>query len=228
MNLDMSFNQAQYQAVIDEINAGLVTLAEKIGQIGPAATAAGSGWWIPQPAADALLWCADQIARLASEILETLKDIVQGALAPIFFAIKAYNWHDTITGPTSEVAANIAPNTLRACYTWQGEAATAYSRAVSSQTIAASKIQSVGANVASTLTIVAGAGLAFYIAIGILLAKVIAQVVAAIVVDGTMIAAAVIAIGAFLTAQVTALVGLKGQVESNEAFPSGQWPVGTL
>jgi hypothetical protein len=248
MDLAVTFNQTQYQAVIDEINAGLVTLATRIGQIGPAASAATSGWWIPQAAVDGLHWCADQISRLASEILETLSDIVQGALAPLFFAIKSYSWYETISGPASGVAADVAPNTLRACYTWEGDAATAYSRATSTQTTAAAKIRAVGDSVAQTLTTVAAAGLVFYIAISVLLCKMINQVSAAIVgigsgwfswaglaliaetivVDGGMITAAVFAIGSFLTAQVTALLGFKGQLESNETFPSGHWPIGTV
>lgn len=247
MELGMTFNQAQYEAVIEEITKGLGTLGTKIAQISPAVAAATSGSWIPQMAIDGLVWCARQISDLATKLLETIKDIAEGAVAPIFFFIKAYGWHDTIGGPSSEVAATVAPNTLRACYTWSGPAATAYSKAIATQTTAAAKIQGISSSVATTLTVVAGAGLAFYVAIGILLAKIIAQVVASIVaigtgwlswaglaliaesivVDGTMIAAAVAAIVAFVGAQATALIGLKGQTEANESFPGGHWPVGT-
>lgn len=243
-----TFNQAQYEAVISEIKAGLVTLAAKIAEIGPAISAATSRPLIPQAVTDWLRSCGDYLARIGSELLDTIKDLLEGAAAPIFFAIRAYRWQDTVAGPSSQVAATIAPNTLRACYTWRGDAATAYSRATASQTMAAAKIQSVGGTTGTTLAAVAGAGLLFYIALGVLLAKIITKIVAAIagigsgwfswaglllIAETVTVDAAVVAgvKGTFITfigAQAGALITLKGQVESNETFPSGQWPVGTV
>jgi hypothetical protein len=127
---------------------------------------------------------------------------------------------------------------------WSGSAAAAYTRAIRPQGDAATKIGTISQTTATSLLACAGAGITFYVALGFILIKFIAAVVAAIAAFGTavfapagaaliveeaavnttMIAGAVSLLMGTLAAQATSMVALHGEAVDNSTFPGGHWP----
>ncbi|WP_199423895.1 hypothetical protein [Actinotalea solisilvae] len=242
------FSEAQYQAVIDELNSGMAQLSGHLGRINPTIQAATNHWYIPDWVADALVACGNKLMEAGRWIVEKIGELLEGAAAPVLFFWKAYDWHSGVGGPASQVAGNTSAGALRATFDWSGDAATAYTRAVSTQPTAAAEIQAISTTMATSLGICAAAGLAFYVALGIILVKVIAATIAAIAafgsvvfspagvaiiieeaaVSGAMIWAAIGSLTALLAAQANQIVAMKGAASAGDAFPRGAWPVGTV
>jgi len=102
-----------------------------------------------------------------------------------------------------------------------------------------------GGATAIGLTVCAAAGLAFYVALGVIVFQLIASLVAAIAAVGSiifswaglamvvgdagittgMIIAAVTALAALLGVQAQQMVALHGTAVDDTAFPGGHWPV---
>ena len=242
------FSEAQYNAVIEELNTGLGSLHTHLGRVGPTIAQATSHWYVMDWMADALVSCGNKLIEFGSWVLDKLGELLEGAAAPVLFFWKAWDWHDKVGGPASEVAGNTHPSTLRAAYDWTGEAASAYTRATATQPTAATEIQSISTTMAASLGICAASGLAFYVALAIILVKVITATIAAIAafgsvvfspagvaiileeaaVSGGMVWAAVAALTALLAAQANQIISMKGAASAGDAFPHGAWPVGTV
>lgn len=130
---------------------------------------------------------------------------------------------------------------------WEGAAADAYRKIINPQGSAAGKIGTISDKVATTLTICAAAGLAFYVAIGVIIVKLIAATVTAIGLLGSavlswagaaliveeagvntgLVIAAVTTLTALLGAQAQQMVALHGEAVDNATFPGGKWPAPT-
>lgn len=242
------FSEAQYTAVINELNSGMTGLSNQLGRVAPTINSATAHWYVMDWVADALVDCGNKLIEFGSWLLEKLGELLEGVLAPPLFFWKAYDWHASVSTPASEVAGNTQPNTLRATYDWTGEAATAYSRATSTQPTAAGEIQSIATTMAVSLGICAAAGCAFYVALGAILVKVIVATAAAIAafgsvvfspagvaiileeaaVSGSLVWAAIASLTALLAAQTAQIIAMKGAASAADAFPNGAWPVGTV
>ncbi|MCU1431422.1 MAG: hypothetical protein JWP95_527 [Actinotalea sp.] len=242
-----AFSPATFQSVIDELVSGFDELVGHLNRVGPATNAATSHWWMPEPVARGLVWCANKLIELGNSILEKIGELLQGAAAPVTFFFRAADWRDSIGAPASLVAGSIAPTALRAPLDWTGDAAARYTRAVAGQAPAATAVETLSTTVATALTTSAAAGCAFYVALGVIIVKLIIATVAAIAALGSvvfswagvlliieeagvntaMIIAAVSLLTACLAAQAAAIVTVSGGAASSGAFPGGQWPVGT-
>jgi hypothetical protein len=242
------FSEAQYTAVINELNSGMTTLSSQLERVAPTIASATSHWYVMDWVADALVDCGNKLIEFGSWLLEKLGELLQGVAAPPLFFWKAYDWHASVGAPASAVAGNTHPNTLRATYDWSGEAATAYTRAISTQPTAAAEIQSVSTAMAVCLGFCAAAGCAFYVTLSAILVKVILAIAAAIAafasavfspagvaiileeaaVSGSLVWAAIASLTALLAAQAVQIVAMKGAASAGDAFPNGAWPVGTV
>jgi hypothetical protein len=124
---------------------------------------------------------------------------------------------------------------------WSGRARDAYLVAAGAQSAAAGRIGSIAGSTSLNLLACAGAGLAFYIVLAGVLAKLIAATIAAfgsavfswagaaIVleeagVDTAVIVTAVSTLAAFLGAQATAMITMHGDAVDPTSFPGGVWP----
>ena len=242
----MDFSVAQYQATIDKINAGMQDLSGKIGQVAPAANAAVNHWYIPDFVKDAIIWCAEKIIDLAKWIWDKFVELLKGAAAPVYMFQHALEWQD-VKGMATGVQGVLRADQLGADDHWKGAASDAYVAAIKPQSEAAGKIGTIADRTAQALIISAVASLAFYVALGVILIKFIAAMVAAIAAFGSavfswagaaiiveeagvntaLITAAVTTLLAALGAQAQQLTVLKGELVDGSAFPGGQWPDAT-
>jgi uncharacterized protein YukE len=243
----MSFSSAQYQATIDKLVKGTEDLANKLKEVGPKAESTANKWFIPQPIADALIWTANKLIEVGSWLLEKIGELLKGAAAPVTFFFYAHDWQSDVRGKASAVAGDTAPEALKAPNQWEGDGADAYKNAVKDQPTAATQVETSSDKIANALTFSAVAGLAFYVALGVILVKFIAATIAAIAalgsvvfswagaaliveeagVNSALIAAAVTTLVAALGAQAQQMTVVAGEAQDNSAFPGGKWPSGT-
>jgi hypothetical protein len=237
------FDEAQFQAVITRIDEGIDDLSVKIGEVPPAANAALANPLLPPEVRDAIVRVAQEIVEVAEEFLRQVKELLQGALAPRTFFQMAYHWQD-VRGTAAGVAAQVKPDLMPAASAWSGPAAASYTRVIRPQGEAAGRIATIGERTALALNGCAVAGLAFYVFLGIILAKFIVAMVAAIAAFGTgvfspvgagivieeagvnssLVISALTTLGAALTAQAASMIALHGEAVDNSAFPGGRWP----
>lgn len=239
----MAFSEAQFQAAVDKINSGMSDLSGKIGQIRPTAEAAVDHWYIPGFVADAVLWLADKAISLAKAVWDKIAELVKGVAAPIYFFKYAFDWED-IRGLASGVSGELNPAVLPAGKRWKGAAEVAYSKIIPLQAGAGTRIGTIADKTAVALGICAAAGLAFYLALGIIVVKFIIAMVGVIVALGSVafswagvalaveeagvntgfIIAAVTTLTAVLGAQAQQMVTLHGEATDASTFPGGRWP----
>lgn len=123
-------------------------------------------------------------------------------------------------------------------------AADRYSTAVAAQSGAAGRIAGAASTAMISLGACAAAGTAFYIALGVILVRLIGGLIAAILAFGSevfswagvlialeeaglaagLLIAAVGALTALLTAQAATMNALRGQMLDHSQFPAGHWP----
>lgn len=239
----MAFSEAQFQATINKIESGMSDIAERIAQIRPTAQSAVSHWYIPDVVADMVLWLADKAVNLAKMIWEKIADLLRGAAAPVRFFADAFAWED-IRGLASGMSGELNPALLPVGRHWAGPAAQAYQKIIPSQAGAAEALATIADTTAVALGVCAAAGLAFYLALGVILVKFIVALLGVIAALGSvafswagvalaveeagvntgLIIAAVTTLTAVLGTQAQQIVTLHGQAVGDSAFPGGHWP----
>lgn len=180
----MAFSQAQFQAAVDKINAGMGDLSEKMEQIMPAAQAGVDHWYIPDFIVDAVKWCADKLIEISKMVWDKIAELLKGVAAPVLFFVDAFEWED-VRGLANGVAGELTPQSLTAGRCWKGVAADAYSKTIQPQNAAVSNIAALADSVALALGVCAAVGLAFYVTLGIILAQYIITLVGGIAALGT-------------------------------------------
>jgi hypothetical protein len=238
------FSVAQYEAVISEIEQGTKTFQAKLAEVVPAAESVSSQWYVAEVIGEMLQWIAQKTVELGNEILNFILDVLRGATAPIFMFIDAYKWTDFKAAANGVAADVTTQNLVIDDSDWSGKGHNAYLGAAAAQSTAAGRIGSIAKTTSDNLLLCAGAGLAFYIVVAGVIAKLIVEVVAATtaistavfsalgamiflesgVVNVTVIASAVGILATFLGAQVHALVPLHGDAADPTSFPNGAWP----
>ncbi|MCY1144066.1 hypothetical protein OWR29_39235 [Actinoplanes sp. Pm04-4] len=239
------FSQAQYEAVIREIETGLKTFQGQLNQVIPAANSATSHWYVPPPVAQGFQWIAEKTVEVGAAILEWFLDLLKGAAAPIFMFIDSWQWMD-IKGRANGISTDLTGQNLVVDDSdWSGKARDAYLAAAGAQSTAAARVGSIAGSSSLNLLACAGAGLAFYIVLAGVLAKLIAALAVSIAgmssgiftapgialfleeagVSTAVIVTAVSTLAAFLGAQVTAMITLHGDAVDPTSFPNGVWPV---
>ena len=239
----MAFSEAQFQAAVDKIDSGISDFSGKINQIRPTAESAVDQWYVPEFVADAVLWLAEKAVSLAKAVWDKIVELLKGVAAPVYFFKYAFDWQD-IRGLASGVSGQLNPAALPAGKHWKGAAADAYSTIFPLQGGAATRIGTIADKTAVALGICAAAGLAFYLALGIILVKFIIAMVGVIIALGSvafswagvalaveeagvntgLIIAAVTTLTAVLAAQAQQMVTLHGEAVDASAFPGGRWP----
>lgn len=239
----MAFSQAQYQAAVDKVNKGVSDISSKIDDVIPAAEAGTNHWYVPGFVKDAVMWLAKELVNIAKDVWNKITELLKGAAAPVRFFIDGYDWENVrsmASGVAGELVVPVMPSTQH----WSGDAEQAYAKIIPPQSTAATRIATIADSTAVALDICAVSGMAFYVALGVIVAQFVVQMIAAIVAFGSvafswagvalavetttvssgMIIAAVGALIAALTAQSQQMVSLHGQATDNTAFPGGHWP----
>ncbi|MEU6206086.1 hypothetical protein ABZ814_21190 [Micromonospora musae] len=240
----MDFSKAQYESLLAEIGAGLSDLRSRLDQVEPAATAAAGRWYVPPGVGDAIMWLGRETVKIGEQVLNFLKDLLKGAVAPIYMFIDAWDWMDVRGSASGVSSALTAQNLVVDNSDWSGKARDAYVGSVASHSGAALRIGSIATSTSGHLLACAVAGSAFYTTLAIVLAKLIIAATAAIAAFGSavfswagaaivleeagvntaIIAAAVTTLSAFLAAQATSMVNLHGEAVDSSSFPDGKWP----
>ena len=240
----MAFSSAQYEAVATKLSSGMQDLSGKLKQVGPKAESTASHWYVPNAVADALIWVANKLIELGSWVLNKITELLEGVGAPVAMFFYAMDWQNNVRGTASSVAGEIAPEALVAPKHWSGDAATAYTASVKGQPTAATQIETSADKIAGALNMCAISGLAFYVALGVILVKFITATIAAIAALGSvvfswagaaliveeagvntgLIIAAVTTLVAVLGAQAQQMAIIEGEAMDNSAFPGGHWP----
>ncbi len=243
----VQFNPSTYETTVDGLRSGMRALTEQLARVPGAVDDATAHWWFPDQLAAGLRWCTDRLLELGRELLDRLGELLEGAAAPVLFFVRAHDWMTRVGSPVSGVAASVHPNALRAPLRWTGEAATTYRGAVAGQSPAAAQIQAVSGTVTASLGACAVAGLAFYVALSLILTKFLVATIATVAAIGSvvlswagllliveeaavntgMVMSAVGALVATQGAAALALVNVTGASRSQTALPHGRWPVGT-
>lgn len=239
----MGLSEVQYRQVIDSIYSGLGELSVKIQQVGPVAETAANRWYVPPATAEAIIWLGDKMIELASAILAKVQELIAGAYAPAMMFKYAWEWQDIRILATG-VAGELQPGALSVDRRWTGDAADAYVGAITPQSEAAARIGAISDKTAMALTVCAASGLAFYVAVGIILVKFIVAMATAIVALGSvvfswagagliveeaavntgLIIGAITALVALLGAQATQMSVLHGEAGDGGVFSGGRWP----
>jgi hypothetical protein len=242
----MTVSVAQYQAATRKLTSGVNEVPAKLNAFADAANAALGQWYIPGFVKDAIKWLAEKLIDLGEAIWHKIVELMEGIAAPVYMFDYAWRW-ESVKGTASGVASELSPETVDISQDWAGTAATAYATAITSQSEAAGQIGTLADKTATALTICAAAGVAFYIALGIIIFQFIAQLVIAIGAVGTiifswaglaivvedagvtsgMIIAAVTTLTALLAAQASQMVALHGAASDQTYFPGGAWPKAT-
>lgn len=239
-----TFSLAQFQATLDEIDTGMTKFSANLDKLMPAANAAADRWFIPPHVAEAILWLAEKSLNIGKSILNWLKDLIKGALAPIYMFQDSWQWMD-VRGKVNLVGANLTvQNLVIDDSKWSGEARDAYLKAVTAQATAATRVGSISASTSIHLLACATAGAAFYVTLAVVLVKLIAATITAIAAFGSavfspaggaiileeagvntaIIGTALGTLTAFLSATVTTMVNLHGEAVDPAGFPNGMWP----
>ncbi|MEU8661507.1 hypothetical protein [Actinoplanes philippinensis] len=240
----MEFSLAQYEAVMAEIESGTRTLEAKLAEVEPAADHAASQWWVPPSIGDMIRWIGHKTVELGREILAFIADLLKGMTAPVVMFYDAYRWTD-LKGSANAVATDLGTQNLVVDETdWSGKGRDAYLSMAQAQSAAAARLGSIAGSASNALVLCATAGLAFYIVLAGIIAKLILACVAAtgafasvifsevgaliFVEEGTLntmvIAAAVGTLAAFVATQASAMVTMHGDAVDPSSFPGGVWP----
>jgi len=238
------FSQAQFEATIRDIQDAMAMFENNLGKMEPAAAAATDHWYIPDAIADDIRWLAQQTVAWGKKFLDWLLDLLKGVAAPVYMFIDSWQWSD-IKGTAISVAEELsAQNLVVDDSTWAGDARDAYVAAAGAQAAAAARIGSIADKTTTVLLTCAAAGLAFYLALALVLVKLIAASITAIAAFGTavfsgvgagiileeagvntgIVVAALAALTTCLGAQATAMINLHSEAVNPASFPGGHWP----
>lgn len=243
----MNFSAAQYEAVMQKIDAGMRDLPKKQQSFASKVDELLDSWWVTEEVGRAIKLAAEKILNGITWIADKVWEILRGAAAPLTMFYYANDWQGKIRARATSVAGETDPKGLKAPLEWEGKAADRYRQSTWRQSGAASQLGKVADTVGQALTYSAVAGLAFYVSIGAIIGKTIAVLAAAsaatatgvgapvgllaaltdVLSDATYLVAAISALAALLGTQAQQLNNLKGEVRDGAAFKGGHWPKGT-
>lgn len=242
----MGFSITQYEAAINKIDVGLNKLGEKLEELPPSIQKAQSHWYLPGWLKSFFAWQGRELLKLGKWLLNKSIELLKGAAAPILFYKYSYDW-EGIHGKATDVQGSVKPSVLAIPRTWEGSADSDYVKAIVPQPDAAGRVAALSDKVSMSLALCASAGLAFYIALGVIIYQFIETIAAAIAalcsgifswagfaagaadsgVTAGMIWAAISALGVVMGAQAQQMASIKGDASDNNAFPGGHWPKAT-
>ena len=242
----MIFNQAVYEAILKKINEGIKKLQENFDAFIDKVN------WLISLAKYLAQWLFDRIQAAVDLLLKAINAVIQliskfveeGFRAPILFYNNAADWKNNVKHPMKLYASSVTPDKLVSSVDWEGRAGTYYREAAADQNPAGEACATIADQMGTTLNACAVAGLAFYTAIGISLAKLIAGLVASAVAASTVVGAPVAAAtstgtAALVTGEIiaasAALLAFLGTQASTISdvttafsdFPFSHWPSGT-
>lgn len=238
----MSFSIATYEVTISELNANIESVSTKTEELRSAVISGLNSPLVMDWMANLVIKAFNSIANAVQGFLGKLGELLEGAAAPVLFFKRAYDWVVDVKTPMTDIADATSAAHLISAEKWKGSAHDAYIHAVSDQPGAATAIAGIGGTMATQLTVIAGSGCAFYIALGIIVVKFVTELIAGIAACGTIAlsplglgiialdcgvtVAELIAAGTFFATTLVAcgksIVDMKSALTS---FPGQEWPL---
>ncbi len=239
----MAFSEAQYTAVVDALRGGLEELSGRLDAVAVAARAAAARPSVPDPLAAAIIDAAERIVDAVAVVRDAIVEALRGAVAPVFLFTDGLEWLE-VRDAATRVQGVLRAEQLPVADHWKGYAADRYATAIRAQSEAAGRVGAIADRASSALVTCAVAGLAFYTALGVVVARLIVAVVAAISAfgsavfswagvlivleeagaGGATVAGLVVALVALLGAQLAPLGALTGELGDGGVFHEGRWP----
>lgn len=239
----MTFSQAQYASVADALHGGVQELSALIDGVGAAARAAARQPAVPAPLSAAIIDAGDGIAAAVAAVRDMIVEAMRGIAAPVFLLADGLDWLD-VRGTATRVQGVLRVDQLPVADHWKGYAADRYTVAVRTQSDAAGRLGGIAERASSVLVTCAVAGLAFYTALGVVVAKLIIALASAIAAFGSVVfswagvlivleeagvsaavvTGLVVGLSALLGTQLTQLGTLTGELADGGVFHEGHWP----
>jgi hypothetical protein len=238
------FSQAQFEATLREIENGMTEFSGNLDKMVPAASSAVNHWYIPDAVADDIMWLARETVTWGKKLIDWFIELLKGAAAPIYMFVDSWRWSDIKGAAIGVSDALAAQNLVVDDSDWSGKARDAYVSAAAAQSAAAARVGSIADKTTTVMLTSAAAGLTFYLALALVLVKLIAASITALVAYGSavfswagaaltleeagvntaIVVTALAALATCLGAQVNAMVNLHGESVNPSAFPGGHWP----
>ncbi len=229
-----------YLGVMDEAGVGLRRFREIVDALPAAAARALAPWYVPASVRAVVSGLVDEAVAAARDVAALIGELLAGAAAPVTLFRLAWRWRD-IAGTASDVTATLADQRTDA---WAGSASQAYAAATAAQGRASAQLGTVAGGVAANLAECASAAVPFYLALAVVVARLVAAAVTAAAAFGTAVlslagieliltealgglatvSALLSTLGVCLAAQARGLVGLHGLAVDHTAYPGGRWP----
>lgn len=189
------------QAALEKINNEITRINEKVTELSNKINSVLSnvpsflGWVVDRVEA---LW--DEFVAAMERLWEKITEIFSNLGSPSTLWDTADDWSELVGGPVSGIAGNAHSDNSEIDRYWEGDAAVAYLDTLMPQRVAMEKIQTTFSEpVATALSGMAKAIIAFWVSLGIALASLVAGLIGAAAASGTIIgipAGIVVAIGA--------------------------------
>jgi hypothetical protein len=241
----VEFAEDEFAALVDEMRTGLDRFTGILDGLPAAAARAVEHWYVPGALRDSVRWLVAEAVAAGRDLAALIGDLLAGGYAPILLFRRAWQWRD-IHGQASGVASALSDQNLVVDDSaWSGPASDSYGKVVAAQSRAATQFGALADGVAANLAECASAGIGFYIALGVIVAKLLAAAVTAAGAFGTgvlclagvelileeagfdaaAIGALLSTLGLCLAAQARQMVALHGLAVDRTAYPDGAWPL---
>lgn len=239
----MGFDLAEYEATINQLENRLGELTRMVQRLPALAADIAGRRYLPSFVITAATEACALVARYGNTIIERIRELLRGAVAPLRFYMLGHEWSEVrrlVTG----VAGDLQPATLSVDHFWKGNAADAYKSVIPSHAAAATRIGMMADRTQTALTWSAAAGCTFYLGVLLVLFQLLVNYLAAIAAIITGVGAPAGAataasstgitlaeLGA-LAALLVAALGTQGiqldnlysEAADQSAFPHGHWP----
>jgi hypothetical protein len=234
----------QFAALGDELVHGIDRCDRLLAAL-PLAAEVGLGhWFVPEAVADEVRWLVKVAVDSGRRVADLVKELLTGLAAPAELIRLSWHWRDVRGGVTAVASALSPQNQSVDGAGWRGPARDAYDTTVSGQAAAATQLGVVADGTASALTECVVAGSAFYVTLGVIVARLVTAAVAALAafgtavfswagaaliieeagVDAATISTALAALSLCVGAQARNMVTLHGLAVDQTSFPGAAWP----
>lgn len=239
-----TFSEATFSATISKISDCLPDINTKLGEVTSAVSGLLSNPLIRGWLADKVNWAMEKIRAAVSTLVDKLKELLEGAAAPIIFFKRGWTWSNDVHAPMKDLKAAVSEDQLIDEDSWDGVGYRAYKKAVKDQSEAANAVGDIGSSMQFHLTTCAVAGTVFYAALLGIAIKFVAGLVAAAGAASTGVGAPPAVAGAAVDVGITAaevgvlvaaLIALLAAQGTNvnstknalDSFPGAEWPNAT-
>lgn len=240
----VTFSEATFNVTISKISDCLPDFNVKLEEVASAVSGLLANPLVRGWIADKVNWAMQKIREAVTALFNKVTELVQGAWAPVAFFGRGWTWSDSVHAPMKDLKVAVAEDQLIDQDSWDGVGYRAYKKAVKDQSEASDAVSGIGSSMSNNLTVCAGAGLTFYVAVLGVAVKFVAGLVTASGAASTGVGAVPALAGTAANVGITAAevgillgalvicLGAQAAFMNNtknalDSFPGAQWPNAT-